>query len=282
MKRFPFFLFLLTVLRLDATTIHWFTAPGGRHVTEDREPMDETYRFELGVFRDGFTPTPENTSEWSAHWVAAQRVIYHPGNHWFTAVHEVEDNEGAFASGTPAYIWGFTGTPEAGEWILFRNSGWRWPRATPGFPIAREWSAADADEILMGEAGGTSPDLMRSGRVQDAVPPVTAWEQWLAENNRAAGPEAVLAYATGSDRPQLALTQGEGGQILLEVPRRADHQANVWLEVSEDLVTWRPKAGEARFLRETPTGLIFSRSDLEEGDADAAPVLFFRFRAALP
>lgn len=282
MKRFLMMLSVTIAANLPATTIHWFCAPKGQHVMDNQAPMDAGFRFELGVFRNGFVPTTDNQAVWADHWVAAQRVVYHAGNQWFTAVHEVEDNADAFAVGTNAYIWGFHGGPEDGEWILFRKSSWRWPRANPGFPIAREWYAAEADEVLIGDVGGVASYHLRSRRVQNLTPPTTTWQQWLTETDAEPGPERILEYATGSEHPRLTMTRDEKGQVLLHVPKRADRPANLWLEVSEDLVSWKPLSGQAALLQQTPTGLIFARDFLGGEDTPEENLLFFRFKVALP
>ncbi len=260
----------------SATMIQWYSAPNQDNTTETGVPMDESFRFELGVFKDGFVPTAENIAEWSAHWVAAQRVMYHAENNWFTGALTVEDNAAPFSSGTQAWIWGFTGDPAEGEWILFRRHNWRWPSSNANRPIPLIWDTAQANEILIGDVNAGGTQLMRAGKIRNVVPPTTTWAQWLAEEALEPGPAALMEYATGSADASMKMGRNADGTLALTVPRRADRPADFLIEVSESLSNpeWKPAGPLARLVQESPTGLFF-QSDFEDV---TSPRLFFRFR----
>jgi hypothetical protein len=267
-------------LSTHAATIQWFCDPHSWNVDASYAEMDASYRFELGVFSAGFTPTPENKAEWAENWHPAQRLVYHPGNSWFTGVHTVRDNTAPFVANTPAWVWGFAGDPDAGEWILFRRSSWRRPQANPLHPVALRWNTAQADQIIVGGLG-ESELLMRSESVSGYTPPRTTWAQFLAEEGLAPGDEALVRFATGSARPQIEVTRRDDGQWEVSVPRRADRFAPLVLEVSENLRDWRA-ADEAHFeiVRQTPSGLVLRRP--VSGAQTAAPPLFFRLAVSAP
>ena len=58
-----------SITRITRTVTTVAMLSGGAAMTSD-------FRFELGVFSTGFTPTASNKSQWSSHWTAAQRVAY--------------------------------------------------------------------------------------------------------------------------------------------------------------------------------------------------------------
>ncbi|MCC5840485.1 MAG: hypothetical protein JJT96_10190 [Opitutales bacterium] len=269
------------VVSASASTIHWFCDPQSWNVDAAYAEMDAAYRFELGVFSAGFTPTAENRAEWAAHWHPAQRLVYHPGNRWFTGALTVRNNDAPFLANTPAWIWGFAGDPAEGEWILFRRANWRWPRANPLHPVPLRWNAAQADQIIAGSLRENDSLLMRSERVSGYSPPRTTWAQFLAEEGVAPGDEALIRFATGSVRPHIDVARGDDGQWEVSVPRRADRFAPLVLEVSDNLRDWRP-AGEAHFeiVGQTPGGLVLRRP--ANGERGEAPRLFFRLAVSAP
>ncbi|MCC5848414.1 MAG: hypothetical protein JJU29_09985 [Verrucomicrobia bacterium] len=272
-------LFSFLSLCAQATMIQWFCDPTSLNLTEDGEVLNQSFRFELGVFANGFVPTSDNIDQWSENWVAAQRVTYHEGNQWFTSVYHVTENEAPFTVNAHAYVWGFSGGPDEGEWALFRGMSWRWPRASFN-PSPRIWNAREANEVIMGSIGKDG-ELIRSARVHGKVPPTTTWAQWLAEEALEPSPEALLEYATGSENPTMNLSRNADGSMALSVPRRADRPADFLIEYSDDLYDlqgWKPAGSLARLVQETPTGLRF-QPDFSEVDMNR---IFFRFRVFPP
>lgn len=267
-------------LSASAATIQWFCDPHSWNVDSAYAEMDTGYRFELGVFSAGFVPTAENKAEWAEHWHPAQRLVYHEGNRWFTGVHVVRENAAPFLANTPAWIWGFAGDPEAGEWILFRRSNWRWPRANPLHPVPLQWNTAQADQVVAGSLRETDNLLMRSATVAGVTPPRTTWAQFLAEEGLAPGQEALIRFATGSERPEVAVRRDAEGRWEISVPRRADRFAPLLLEVSDNLLDWQPaEAAHFEIVRETPSGLVLRRPS--SGSTNEA-ALFFRLAVSAP
>lgn len=269
---------LLLFNTAQARMIQWYSAPRATNLTMDGAPLHAGFFFELGVFKDGFIPTTENIEEWSSHWVAAQRSGYNEQYNWFSGVLRIEENPEPFVAGTPAWIWGFSGDPEEGEWILFRRGNWRWPAANPTRPTPLVWDTADADVLLIGDIGNGTSHLMRAGRVQNVVPPTTTWAQWLADTGKPPDAASLLEYATGSRESRLTL-QADGGGVRIHAPRRADRPANIRLQVSTDLIHWEPAPAALELFEETPTGLIFRKN---QASGSEERILFFRSEISLP
>ncbi len=244
-----------------AETIRWFSDPGRTNLASTGEPMDGGFRFELGVFAGGFVPTEENVAQWAAHWSAVRRTDYNAQTKLYDSQVTVVSNAAPFTVGAKAYVWGFRGGPEAGEWILFRATSWTWPASNPFNPLGPEWNVADAGEVILGEVDADgSPFLMKSAAVVQALPPATSWGQWqaseLAGESRN-GPEDdpdgdgvknVLEYVFGTDprnpdtlpKPVVSIFEaGEGRHLAITIPRRKDRpSASLVVEVSEDLDIW--------------------------------------------
>jgi hypothetical protein len=275
-------IFLALILGLStasAASLHWFSALDQLNFDADNGPMDKGFRFELGVFRDGFEPTAANRGQWSAHWVSAQREIYNEGNRWYSGFLVVDENEVPFHAGAEAWVWGFSGDASSGDWILFRSADWRWPQADPKNPLVRHWNAKDADTVLIGSVAQTGPKLLQAASVAAAVPPSTSFGQWARENNKPGHAREVVEFATGGDHPPMRLSRSHASQIPgvteIRISRLADRTlSRVELEVSEDLKQWRPYQAYARFKEATATELIFE-VDADTGDR---PQLFFRAR----
>lgn len=274
------FLALLGIaLTASATPLHWYSALDHFNLTSDERPMDSNFRFELGVFSDGFVPTAENRDEWSAYWVPAQRATYHAANHWYSGFLVVDDNEYPFEAGADAWVWGFSGDASGGDWILYRSSNWRWPQANSRLPVVRHWDAKNADTVLIGSVGQEQDHLLKAAAVEGAIPPTTTFEQWAVERGGSFDEQNLVEFATGGKADPVSFNRipAAGGSSKIEIilTHLADRQlSGVGLEVSEDLQVWRSFHAYAELIETTPTQLIF------EVDAEAAnsPNLFFRAR----
>ena len=149
-----------------AETIKFFSKPNSVNQTSAGAAMDSAFRFEVGVFTGSFVPTPDNTAQWAANWVPAKGVEYNPTTRYFTGQFTVVYNTAPFTAGKPAYIRGFRGDASNGEWILFRKATWTWPAPNPFNPYGLDWSAADADDVVLGKVNASgSPFLMRAAAV---------------------------------------------------------------------------------------------------------------------
>lgn len=256
-------LVLAGIVSAKAERLHWASSLGAANTTSTGQAMDGGFYFELGVFKNGFVPTAANTADWAANWAPAQRVKYHGTNRWFSAVFTVKDNTAPFTAGAAAYVWGFKGSELQGEWILFRKSTWIWPAADPTKAIAFDWTAKDADLVVVGsvEPAGDKVNL-RAAAVAGSLPPTTGWKQWremeldgktplTGPNDDADGDGVsnVLEFAFGTsplnkaDFPDMSdwfnIAEDNGKRHLeMRVPRRRDRPVNFTAEVSNDLVNW--------------------------------------------
>ncbi len=263
--------------------------------------MDNRFRFELGVFADGFVPTAANTSEWTAHWVAAQRVVYNASEKIFAGQLTVTSNATPFTLNAKAYIWGFAGDIASNQWILFRKSTWNWPEPNPLDPFGLAWYAPESNEVILGSIHGSgSPYLMKAASVTDSYSPVTTWAQWLQEelsgqplNGTADDPDHdgvsnLFEYLFGTP-PQVPGTVSHASLLLSQlageshlqfvIPRRGDHPASLLVEVSSDLVNWESGPLVTDILQATPSMLVVrDRTSL----GAEHPRRFMRLRATLP
>ncbi len=299
MTRLPVTLaIMLAGVPLRAERITWFSPSPAVNETGSGLPMDGAFRFELGVFEDSFTPLPCNKDQWARHWRPAARTAYDPVVATFLSPFDVEHNSPPFTVGKPAYIWGFRGTPLAGEWILFRAASWNWPVVdylgmNPEPPF---WDAATATPVIGAINASGSPFLMKSAAVTMASPPKTTWEQWRADHLAGEtldkpgddpdhdGVPNLLEFVFGT--PPLAAGAPADTPVTLvsdhatiTIPRRIDHVATLVVEVSGDLVTWNSGPAHAETVGDTVTSLVV-RDLTPLGPAN--PRRFIRLRAALP
>jgi hypothetical protein len=244
---------------MDARAIQWFCGSQTVNLSSDGLPMDGGFRFELGVFAAGFTPTAANTAQWSMNWTAAQRVVYNSTNKVFTGQYTVTSNAAPFTQGANAYVWGFGGRA-GNEWILFRAPSWTWPVPDPMNPAALSWNAKDATQIVVGSIHlSGNPFLMQSAAVVNSVPPSSTYAQWRNEELSGValnGPEDdadgdgiknVLEFVFGT-RPKVAdslppvvnavVGTGVDRAMQLSIPRRLDRSASLSIDYSPDLVSW--------------------------------------------
>lgn len=272
-------LLALSAATVCATPIHWFSTLNHFNLASDDQPMSAAYRFELGVFRDGFVPTPENRAEWSTYWAPAQRVRYNATYGWYSGYFVVENNEAPFTAGADAWVWGFSGDASGGDWLLFRNPSWKWPKADTRNPVARQWTAKTAIQVASGEVRATGPRLLKGAPVENLVPPPTQFDQWLEETGEDADADSLLRFATGKSKGPVRLERiaqsGGSDRVKVRVPHLADRPLRrVDLEISEDLVSWHPYNRYARLTENAPTEIIFELEDW----AGEIPQLFFRSR----
>lgn len=281
-------------------TIQWFCDPGGSKLFSGGAALDGAIQFELGVFADGFVPSVENRSEWTSHWVPAQRVDYVASTAVFNGTVTVDANDVPFTVGAKAYIWGFTGDLEDGEWILARQSTWTWPAPDPFVPFQLEWNIGAATEVLAGTViASGSPFLLQTAAVGDLVPPTTSWPQWQEDelagepdNGPSDDPDRdglsnLEEYAAGTPPLQAAewvtvrpamVTLAEAGRYpVITVPLRADRELALEIGVSGDLEQWDFDPS-ATVVASSTAGTVTYRGVVS---LDLAPRQFLRARLTL-
>lgn len=281
---------LVTALSLRAETISWFCQAGTTNLASSGAPMDASFVFELGVFADGFVPTPSNVIEWEDHWESADQAAYEPSTQRFTSVHQVASNDAPFEVGVPAWILGRKPGAASDQRILFRSSSWLWPVPNPFNPFPLQWNAADAGVVVIGSVDpGGSPFLMRSAETR-------SYAQWRAtelagEPLDGAGEDAdfdgisnLLEFVFGTPplqangRPAMPVAI-ESGHAVVQVPRMAGRPANLWVEVSSDFTQWQSGSPHVELVEETADTLVV-RDAVPVGPSH--PRVFFRVRASLP
>lgn len=285
-----------------ANRIYWYALAGPANLTQAGVPMDGAFNFELGVFKNGFVPTPANRSQWAANWVAAQRLAYQAVSGDFSGLFPVVSNTTPFVAGTAAYVWGFQGGVGSSEWILYRNAGWTWPSPNPMNPNPIYWDTSAAT-ALIGTLNTTDlqgqPVLMRSATVSDAAPPSTTWSQWQAaelageplngptDDADHDGTVNLLEFVFGSPPRQsspppltpLTIVTVDGLKFLqIRIPRRIDHPAVLTVQVSSALKTWDSGAAATVVVEDSPAALVVR--DLTPIGSGTAP-RFMRVTAAL-
>lgn len=168
------------------------------------------------------------------------------------------------------------------------------PQGPPAFLL---WEAKDATAILGTINLSGSPFLMQAAAVANAVPPITTWPQWQAdelagetliqphEDADGDGTANILEFISGtspvgrnpSPMQPATLANLSGEKYLqLTVPRRADRPATLVVEVSENLSVWNNGTGHTATVSSSTTALTVR--DLIPV-SPTAPKRFIRLRA---
>jgi hypothetical protein len=280
-----------------AETLKWFSDPARVNLDSSGAPMDGGFEFQIGAFKDSFEPTASNAAQWSAKWVMAETTAYNATTGLFDEQLELQSNAAPFTVNGKAWIWGIRNTASGSEWILFRNTSWKWPTAGSGGPPSPPsifWNVDDANEVVLGAIHkGGSPFLMESA----AVSSYAQWSATALTGETLNGPDDdpdrdgvanVLEFVFGSS-PLISGTQpaatgtwfdSSGQQYLqLTVPRLRNRLALFTVEVSENLSLWQSGASFAAVVSDQPNTWVVR--DLTPRDSQH-PKRFIRFKATLP
>ena len=282
-----------------AQQINWFCEEGFTNRISDGAAMDGAFQFELGVFEGDFEPSSLNMDQWAANWRPAQRTEYDESIAAFDAVWQVESNEAPFTVGKPVYIWGWRVGPSGSEWILLTNTSWTWLDVEDIF-ASLYCNVADATAII-GEIDPYSVSfLMKSAAVTGVASPPTSWLQWQAkalaneslnsphDDPDQDGAENLLEFVFGTDpktakapvaTPISFVTVGPDRFLQITIPRRIDHTANLFVEVSSDMQTWHSGPAHTETVADDVAALVVR--DLTPL-SPAAPKRFMRLRAVVP
>ena len=266
----------LIAMPAHAETIRWFSVAESANLSSTGGAMDGEFSFELGVFKDNFTPTAANTVEWAENWVAAQRVPYNRPNQRFDGQFTVTNNTAPFTVGKAAYVWGFRGGIESSDWILFRAPNWTWPAPNPMNPFGLDWDAAHATAIVGAVNPTGNPFLAKASSIA-AASPVTTWLQWREDQLAglaATGPmddpdhdgvSNIIEYVFGTPPNEAGALPSISHQLTsvasqrfmeFTLARRIDHPAQLTVEVSSDLTNWSSGPSATQVISNTPTALI--------------------------
>jgi hypothetical protein len=287
----------LVLSAAHAETVKWFSDPGRVNLDSTGAAMDGGFEFQLGAFKDGFEPSASNAVQWASMWVVADTTDYNAITGLFDAQFELESNAAPFTVNGKAWMWGIRNTPAGSEWVLFRNTSWKWPAAGSGGPPSPPsifWNTKDANEIVLGaiHANG-SPFLMQSA----AVSSYAQWSVGGLAGETLNGPNDdpdhdgvsnLLEFVFGTSPlvagPQTGAMSSwfeSGGQqyLQLTVPRRRDRLALYAVEVSENLSLWQSGASFTAVVSDQPNSWIVR--DLTPRNLQH-PKRFIRFKATLP
>jgi hypothetical protein len=158
----------------SASTIFWGTKFHDTLVDSSGNALDDSYTFELGTFKAGFTPTATNTDLWETNWLifdtasfadgwtSADQFIDHSVDHTVTSESSAPTAtpSAIFTQGAPAYLWAFN-SKDLGtlpEWALLADNDlgsnqlndWTFP--DPGLQSGEsfDWQTRDLDTAILG------------------------------------------------------------------------------------------------------------------------------------
>lgn len=287
--------FMGTAFVASATTITWFVADGKTNLVSGGAPMGSDFRFEVGVFRDGFVPTSANTAQWASKWSRAQRVAYNASTGFYSGIFDVISNAAPFTVGATAWVWGFNGDYNSGQWILFRKTDWTWPAPNPFNPDPPQWSATTANSVVLGTV---TTNGMQSAAVTNSSLPNIPWSDWQAlelattsldgpeEDADGDGASNLLEYVYGTDplragtlpSPTLSTVIVSGQPYLqISIPRRSDRPSAVLaVEVSSNLQDWFSGPSYVTTVSNGLSALVVRDLSI------LVPPRFARLRATLP
>lgn len=288
---------LLLATAAPAETVKWFSDPARVNLDSAGAPMDGGFEFQVGAFKDSFEPTASNAVQWAAKWVMAETSAYNATTGLFDAQLELASNAAPFDVTGKAWIWGIRTTATGSEWILFRNTTWKWPAAGTGGPPSPPsifWNVDDANEVVLGAVHkGGSPFLMQSA----AVSSYAQWSVTALAGEALNGPEDdpdhdgvanLLEFALGTSplvagaQPAAAGSWFDSGSeqyLQLAVPRLRTRLALFTVEVSENLSLWQSGASFTAVVSDQPETWVVR--DLTPRNSQH-PKRFIRFKATLP
>jgi hypothetical protein len=122
------------------TSINWGSEAFSTFKNSANAELSADYKFQLGAFAEGFTPTWSNNSQWLANWRVFDQADFNSGNGIFTGAAEILPDgtsssgfatPGAGFHGLQAYVWGFNDpskTP-ASQWVMVSAAMWEFPTA---------------------------------------------------------------------------------------------------------------------------------------------------------
>lgn len=173
-------LMLFGLSSVHSQTLNWISpfSPDftSRLADSKGNALDSTFTFEIGTFKDGFTPEFSNAAEWYDQWVAFDAASYNEGTYdpvtgYVTGTAQMnalgqstspDATSSTFSfAGLQAYLWvrNATGPDVNSEWALVRANSWTFPAADPnccGSSLPVNWSVSDlSNEIpIIGAQNG--------------------------------------------------------------------------------------------------------------------------------
>ncbi len=236
-----------------ADPVFWGSRAFGAHETSGGKAWGPEFTLELGVFRGGFRPTPENVDDWPARWIALGTAVFDPEEGRYAGLAD-DSHPLPAGAGDRVFFWASDGSDltRGPEWLLLAHPDWTWsgrPGGPPGLPNI--WIAEQAAEAVVGETGG---DRLATVALRPAPVPLEAWlARWFPQDVGLRDPDADpdgdglsnrAEYLLGSDpteatagTPRMSFTP-HGVRLALE--RNPYALSTAVLETSADLRTWTP------------------------------------------
>jgi hypothetical protein len=261
-------------------TINYGSSTGAYNTRSDGREMDSSFTFQIGAFRPGFVPTPQNTAEWVEAWQPVSDAggaladgatagyddsFLFPGGageyrvNSFSGVTVLAHNEAPFATGGAVDVWGFDNRLRAGqaEWVLLTDPLWAWPSAA-GLSPALSFAVSATTEAVVGEVNAGAVEVRSAEVTVLPGPDFAAWtvSYFGTNDGPVSSPDAdpdgdtranLMEYyfgsnptSTGPGAPLEVLASPDGQMFVTHSYDGASRGLRAELEWSLDLREWSP------------------------------------------
>lgn len=247
---------------------------------------DGSFTLTLGVFREGFTPGPENHEEWAAQWIPLADAVFDEEEGRFAGIADLSQALPAGA-GRRVFFWARNGgdLDKGPDWLLFTHEAWVWPSLVETHAPALTWTAGEGCEVVVGGVK-TSGGKWLSASVRPVAESRDAWlARHFADRPDLAHPKLdadgdglsnELEYFLGTDPRKASSLSGpelrmHGRDVTVRLPRNPRAKGRFILQTSTDLKSWVKAGGET----------MVDRPDLLEVRMDRDPdkrQVFFRYQ----
>ena len=151
-NRIPLLAALLSPAVVHAGTINWGSAFKDTLFNAYANPLTADFRWEMGSFAPGFTPSENNLASWEANWRLLEEGAYSQPNQYATETSVLIDNPD---TGTGGFLWqrdDFDPALPASNPNVFRTGDrmYIWVYNAKGISPSTEWA------LVTGITGGSS------------------------------------------------------------------------------------------------------------------------------
>ncbi len=171
--------------------VSWQTPANSVILNSSGSPLTGDYIFELGGFKNNFTPSATNTADWAANWKAVGRANYNAVAKRIDAGAVLNNNLDPFELGDRVYVWGYNLTSPSAQWVLISKPvgtmPWVWPDTdNPFIPSSPNYSVTPAETgyvVPLGQVNAGNPaTLIQTANVENAAPPKYPFALWVSSN----------------------------------------------------------------------------------------------------
>lgn len=137
-----------------AQTVNWGNTPGDQNYDSQGQLLTaEDFKFELGVFKDGFQPLEANIQQWLENWTPFDSAAYNESAGFFSSTWKASD-AASDTAGSQAYVMihrKIDATVSA-EIYLASSATWKLPpyNGGPNAALPVEWRLSNATTIISG------------------------------------------------------------------------------------------------------------------------------------